>query len=166
MVPCVVRLSILYWRWPLFLGGFAAWYLVCRAEAAHYPCLYLPWRAVGPQGVNVVINDSYIEVGSTMGIILLMFLLCLHLRPPNLLKQLKQTALVTFLCLSAIEVMIWALLVFLFRFPTMVEAVAGQALAFSSTLLSLKLILTTTLHHQQTGRRMSILFIKLGQYFI
>ena len=89
-----------------------------------------------------------------MGIILLIFRLCLHLRPRNLLKQLKQTALVIFLCLSAIEVMIWALLVFLFRFPTMVAAVAGQALAFSSTVLRLKLIPTTTLHHQQTGEVM------------
>ena len=109
---------------------------------------------VGPHGANVVINDGHIEAISTMGIILLMFLLGLHLHPRNLLKQLKQTALVTFLCISATGVMIWALLVLLFGCPGVEAVIAGLALAFSSTVLSLKLIPTTTLHHQRKGEVM------------
>ncbi len=116
-----------------------------------YICLGM---LVGPYGLNVVINDGHIEAVSTMGIILLMFLLGLHLHPRNLLKQLKQTALVTFLCLSAIGVMIWAVLVLIFSFPLIEAVIAGLALAFSSTVLSLKLIPTTTLHHKRTGEVM------------
>lgn len=116
-----------------------------------YICLGM---LVGPYGLNVVINDGHIEAVSTMGIILLMFLLGLHLHPRNLLKQLKQTALVTFLCLSTVGVMIWAVLVLLFGFPFIEAVIAGLALAFSSTVLSLKLIPTTTLHHKRTGEVM------------
>ncbi|WP_257294792.1 cation:proton antiporter [Endozoicomonas sp. YOMI1] len=109
---------------------------------------------IGPHGLNVVIDDGHIEAISTMGIILLMFLLGLHLHPRNLLKQLKQTALVTFLCLSAVGIMIWAALVLLFGFSLIEALIAGLSLAFSSTVLSLKLIPTTTLHHKRTGEVM------------
>lgn len=109
---------------------------------------------IGPQGLNVVMDDGHIEAISTMGIILLMFLLGLHLHPRNLLKQLKQTALVTFLCLSAVGAMICAVLALLFGFPLIEALIAGLSLAFSSTVLSLKLIPTTTLHHKRTGEVM------------
>ncbi|WBA82781.1 cation:proton antiporter [Endozoicomonas sp. GU-1] len=109
---------------------------------------------IGPQGLNVVMDDGHIEAISTMGIILLMFLLGLHLHPRNLLKQLKQTALVTFLCLSAVGAMICATLALLFGFPLTEALIAGLSLAFSSTVLSLKLIPTTTLHHKRTGEVM------------
>ncbi|WP_257264813.1 cation:proton antiporter [Endozoicomonas sp. ONNA2] len=109
---------------------------------------------VGPHGLDAVIDDGHIEAVSTMGIILLMFLLGLHLHPRNLLKRLKQTALVTFLCLSVTGVMIWAVLVLLFSLPLIEAFIAGLALAFSSTVLSLKLIPTTTLHHKRTGEVM------------
>ncbi len=109
---------------------------------------------IGPYGLNMVIDDGHIEAVSTMGIILLMFLLGLHLHPRNLLKQLKQTALVTFLCLSTVGVMICAVLALLFGFPLLEAFIAGLSLAFSSTVLSLKLIPTTTLHHKRTGEVM------------
>ena len=89
-----------------------------------------------------------------MGIILLMFLLGLHLHPKNLLAQLKQTALVTFICLSSAGLLIWTIMVFLFHFPPTESMIAGVALAFSSTVLSLKLIPTTTLHHKRVGEVM------------
>ncbi|WP_422446613.1 MULTISPECIES: cation:proton antiporter [unclassified Endozoicomonas] len=109
---------------------------------------------IGPQGLNVVMDDGHIEAISTMGIILLMFLLGLHLHPRNLLKQLKQTALVTFLCLSVVGAMICATLALLFDFSLTEALIAGLSLAFSSTVLSLKLIPTTTLHHKRTGEVM------------
>ncbi|MFK0570522.1 cation:proton antiporter [Endozoicomonas sp.] len=116
-----------------------------------YICLGM---LVGPYGISIVVNDGHIDAISTMGIIFLMFLLGLHLHPRNLLRQLKQTALVTFICLSVTSVMIWAVLVLLFDFPQIEAVIAGLALAFSSTVLSLKLIPTTTLHHKRTGEVM------------
>lgn len=105
----------------------------------------------GPYGFSLIVNNGHIEAVATLGIILLMFLLGLHLHPRSLFTQLKQTSLVTFLCISITGVLIWALLSFCFNFSSFEAAVAGLALAFSSTVLSLKLIPTTTLHHKRTG---------------
>ncbi|WP_253705188.1 cation:proton antiporter [Endozoicomonas ascidiicola] len=113
-----------------------------------YICLGI---IAGPYGFQWISNNGHIDAISTMGIILLMFLLGLHLHPKNLLKQLKQTALVTLLCLSITSCLIWVSMVWLFQFSTMDAIIAGVALSFSSTVLSLKLIPTTTLHHQRVG---------------
>ncbi len=108
----------------------------------------------GPHGISLIVNDGHIDSISNMGIILLMFLLGLHLHPRNLLRQLKQTAVVTFLCITATAVMIWALLISCFHFSMVDSIIAGLALSFSSTVISLKLIPTTTLHHRRTGEVM------------
>ncbi|MDD7805791.1 MAG: cation:proton antiporter [Endozoicomonas sp. (ex Botrylloides leachii)] len=109
---------------------------------------------VGPNGASLMINDGHIDTISRMGIILLMFLLGLHLHPTNLFKQLKQTAVVTLLCITATTIIIWMMLVTLFKFSTIDAVVAGIALSFSSTVVSLKLIPTTTLHHRRSGEVM------------
>ncbi len=116
-----------------------------------YICLGM---LVGPYGFGFMANSSHIDAVSRIGIILLMFLLGLHLHPRNLLKQLKQTALVTFICLSLTGVVIWLVLLYGLGTNPVEAAIAGLALAFSSTVLSLKLIPATTLHHQRTGEVM------------
>lgn len=109
---------------------------------------------VGPYGINLIHNDGHIESIATMGIILLMFLLGLHLHPTSLLRQLKQTSLVTFLCITLTSLLVLGLLVIGFNLDLTEAAIAGVALSFSSTVLSLKLIPTTTLHHKRTGEVM------------
>ena len=37
----------------------------------------------GPHGISLIVNDGHIDSISNMGIILLMFLLGLHLHPPQ-----------------------------------------------------------------------------------
>ncbi|MGY0216943.1 cation:proton antiporter domain-containing protein [Endozoicomonadaceae bacterium StTr2] len=105
----------------------------------------------GPFGTGLIVDPGHIEAISHMGIILLMFLLGLHLHPKNLLKQLKHTALVTLLVITLTSTGILALLYGVFRLPFIEALVAGIALSFSSTVISLKLIPTTTLHHRRTG---------------
>ena len=116
---------------------------------------------VGPNCAGLIVNDGHIDAISRMGIILLMFLLGLHLHPRNLFTQLKQTALVTLLSISATAFFLWALLVWVFQFSTNDAIVAGLALSFSSTVISLKLVPTTTLHHRRAGELMiSILLLE------
>ena len=50
--------------------------------------------------------------------------------------------------------MIWTLLIAVFHFSMVDAIIAGLALSFSSTVISLKLIPTTTLHHRRTGEVM------------
>lgn len=131
------------------LGTLFAW--LKQPIILAYICLGV---IVGPYGADLMVIDGHIDAISTMGIILLMFLLGLHLHPKNLLKQLKQTALVTFLCLLGVGLLIWACLFFAFHLPGNQALISAAALSFSSTVLSLKLIPTTTLHHKRTGEVM------------
>ncbi len=109
---------------------------------------------VGPHGASLIVNDGHIDSISNMGIILLMFLLGLHLHPRSLARQLKQTAVVTFLSITTTGIMIWALLITCFDFSMIDAIISGLALSFSSTVISLKLIPTSTLHHRRTGEVM------------
>ncbi|PJE80934.1 Iron transporter MagA [invertebrate metagenome] len=108
----------------------------------------------GPYGISLIVNDGHIDAVSHMGIILLMFLLGLHLHPRNLLKQIRQTAAVTCCCIILMTLLLYAVLAFFFHFSQIDAVVAGIALSFSSTVISLKLIPTTTLHHRRTGEVM------------
>jgi len=105
---------------------------------------------IGPWGAGVLKNPALIEHISHLGIILLMFLLGLHLHPQKLYKLLKQTALIT-----VGTCMLFTLLIMLvtmaFHFSWFDSLIVGLALMFSSTVISLKLIPTTTLHHRHMG---------------
>ena len=61
---------------------------------------------VSPYGANLIQNDGHIEAIATMGIILLMFLLGLHLHPTSLLRQLKQTLARDFLCITITSLLV------------------------------------------------------------
>ena len=109
---------------------------------------------VGPFGARLIVNVGHIENVSSMGIILLFFLLGLHLHPSNLFNQIKQTVLVTFICISVVTISLIILLVYGFSFTFVDSLIAGVALSFSSTVISLKLIPTSTLHHRRVGEVM------------
>jgi Kef-type K+ transport system membrane component KefB len=105
---------------------------------------------IGPWGLGIIKNPALIEHISHLGIILLMFLLGLHLHPQNLYKLLKKTALITVGTCLLFTVLIM-LITMAFRFSWFDSLIVGLALMFSSTVISLKLIPTTTLHHKHMG---------------
>jgi Kef-type K+ transport system membrane component KefB len=105
---------------------------------------------IGPWGIGIVKNPALIEHISHLGIILLMFLLGLHLHPQNMYNLLKKTALITVgTCL--LFTLLVMLITMAFGFPWFDSLIVGLALMFSSTVISLKLIPTTTLHHKHIG---------------
>jgi Kef-type K+ transport system membrane component KefB len=105
---------------------------------------------IGPWGIGILKNPALIEHISHLGIILLMFLLGLHLHPQKLYKLLKETALITVGTCILFTLLI-TLVTMAFRFSWFDSLIVGLALMFSSTVISLKLIPTTTLHHRHMG---------------
>ncbi len=104
----------------------------------------------GPWGLHLIDDPETVKEIAHIGIIFLLFLLGLDLQPKELLGMVRKTTLVT-LFSSLIFAFIGALLAFLFGFDPIECLVIGGAVTFSSTIIGLKLLPTTVLHHQRTG---------------
>ncbi len=116
--------------------------------------------AIGPVGFGVVSNDENIEHLSQLGIILLLFLIGISLEPRRLLQLFGKTTLVT-LATSLAFLVISMLITLAFGFSFIDSLIIGAAMMFSSTIVGLKLIPTTALHHAHTGEMMvSVLLLQ------
>jgi len=105
---------------------------------------------LGPWGLKLVTDPALIQDIAEIGIIFLLFLLGLNLSPQKLLHLLRETTLVTLFCTlvfsGAAGLLAWA---FGFSLPDIL--LIGIACSFSSTIVGLKLLPTTVLHHKHTG---------------
>ncbi len=115
---------------------------------------------IGPWGLGWVDDPSVIEQIGDVGIIFLLFLLGLHLQPQNLIHMLRKTTIVALLS-SLVFALLGTAVALLFRYPINEALLIGGAMMFSSTIIGLKLLPTTVLHHQHTGEIMiSILLLQ------
>ena len=105
---------------------------------------------LGPSGLAWITDTDLIQDISNIGIIFLLFLLGLNLSPRKLLELLRQTMIVTLLTSAVFASVGWAFAV-LAGFNTVNAIVIGVACMFSSTIIGLKLLPTTVLHHKHTG---------------
>jgi Kef-type K+ transport system membrane component KefB len=105
---------------------------------------------LGPYGIGLINNTAIIEKTGDFGIIFLLFLLGLHLQPQSLLNMLKKALWVTILS-SVLFGVIGFGIAQLFSFTFSESLIIGAAMMFSSTIISLKLLPTTVLHHQRAG---------------
>ena len=105
---------------------------------------------LGPSALGLVSDPELIRSISEFGIMFLLFLLGLNLQPQELWRMVSKTTQVTvFSSLAFFAVGFSVALVFGF---TAGEALlVGGAATFSSTIVGLKLLPTTMLHHQRTG---------------
>jgi Kef-type K+ transport system membrane component KefB len=116
--------------------------------------------AIGPSGVGLINNPHHIEQLSHIGIILLLFLIGLNLRPDRMVGLFGKISLLT-LATSIMFMTLVSLAAFAMGFPLVYSLVIGAALMFSSTIVGLKLIPTTTLHHKHRGEMMvSVLLLQ------
>lgn len=106
--------------------------------------------ALGPWGLGWVGDTSLIADLAEVGIIFLLFLLGLNLTPQKLWQLLQQTLLVT-LVTSVVFGLAGGGIGWLFGFTLQECAVIGIAAMFSSTIVGIKLLPTTVLHHRHTG---------------
>ncbi|WP_126456625.1 cation:proton antiporter [Sulfuriflexus mobilis] len=105
---------------------------------------------LGPFGVNIVSDPQIIQGLSHIGIIFLLFLLGVNLQPQKLIHMLRESVYVT--GASAMGFLgLGAGIALLFGYALTDSLVIGAAMMFSSTIIGLKLLPTTVLHHQHMG---------------
>lgn len=110
--------------------------------------------AAGPWGMAVIEQPDHIEKISHVGVILLLYLLGINLKPDRLYHLFSKTAVVTLLTSLIFFVAVTSASL-AFGFSFIESIIIGAALMFSSTIVSLKLIPTTALHHKHTGEMMT-----------
>lgn len=105
---------------------------------------------IGPWGAGLIKHVEFLEVISRLGITLLLFLAGLNLPMQKLLHIFRKTALVT-LSNCAVSFALAFGTALLFRFSLIESMCIGLAMMFSSTILAVKLLPTTELHHTRIG---------------
>lgn len=115
---------------------------------------------IGPSGYGLIKDTAQIEQISHFGIILLLFLIGLNLQPSKLMHLFKKTSPLT-IGTSLVFALIAAAFALMLNFDKTNVLIFAAAMMFSSTVISLKLIPTTALHHKRKGEIMtSILLIQ------
>jgi Kef-type K+ transport system membrane component KefB len=115
---------------------------------------------LGPSGLKIISDPQMVHHVGDIGILFLLFLLGLHLPPQKLWHMLKKMSWVGLMS-SVIFAAISFLIMWSFGFSIRECLVVGAAMMFSSTIIGIKLLPTTTLHHQHTGEVMiSILLLQ------
>lgn len=115
---------------------------------------------LGPFGLAIIPKIQVVSDVGEIGIIFLLFLLGLHLQPKNLLLLFRKTVLLT-VASSIIFAIVGYVIGVSFHYTQPESLILGGAMMFSSTIIGLKLLPTTILHHKHTGEVMiSILLLQ------
>jgi len=115
---------------------------------------------VGPKGLGLINDAEQIERLAHIGIILLLFLIGLNFQPAKFIGLLGRVGIVT-LVTCFIFMLLSLAAASALGFPFIDSLIIGAALMFSSTIVSLKLIPTTELHHHHVGEVMiSVLLLQ------
>lgn len=145
--------SIVFTVFLIFSGAAVMSTLVLYTRQSLLVAYILLGALLGPWGFGWVQNvELVMEVGD-VGILFLLFLLGLHLQPQNLYHMLRKVTSVA-LVSSIVLFVLSAAVCLSFGFSYQESAIIGAALMFSSTIIGLKLLPTTILHHQHTGEVM------------
>lgn len=114
----------------------------------------------GPWGFALIDDANLIADISHIGIIFLLYLLGLDLLPQQLMQMLGKALKVTLIS-SIIFACFGYLTGFIFGYSAAESILIAMVTMFSSTIIGLKLLPTTTLHHKHTGQIIiSILLIQ------
>lgn len=108
---------------------------------------------LGPTGLGYVTDLQLLDGMSHVGIIFLLFLLGLDMQPKSLINVLKQVTWVTLLS-SLLFFAVGFAVGSLWGFTFAESMIVGAAMMFSSTIIGIKLLPTTALHHKHSGEMM------------
>ena len=114
--------------------------------------------ALGPHGFGLVTDMALVSGAGHVGIILLLFLLGLDMKPVALWNSLRKSTLVALLSTALFAVTGFGVSR-LFGFGSQDAVLIGAALIFSSTIIGIKLLPTTVLHHRHLGELMIALLL-------
>lgn len=152
--------SVIYSIFLIFAGAALFATLALYARQSMLVAYILLGILVGPWGLKLASDIHVIEQISHVGIIFLLFLLGLNLEPRELLSMLRSATIVTLIS-SLLFALVGGGIALATGLSQGDALVIGIACMFSSTILGLKLLPTTTLHHQHMGEIMvSILLLQ------
>lgn len=108
---------------------------------------------IGPYGLSLVTDLQLLADIGHIGIIFLLFLLGLDMQPQALIATLRKSTVVG-LASSAIFFALAFSVARLFIDSVVEATIVGVAMMFSSTIIGIKLLPTTVLHHRHIGEMM------------
>ncbi len=142
--------SIFFSLFLVFSGAALIATLALYARQALLIAYILLGALLGPWALDMVSNPALIADIANIGILFLLFLLGLSLEPKDLKKLFREAIVVT--AVSSVAFAVFGIAVAgAFGFSLMDSLLIGAAMMFSSTIIALKLLPTSALHHQRMG---------------
>lgn len=135
----------------VFSGAAVLATLALFARQAMIVAYIVVGAVAGPSALGLVEDAGWLTSVSEIGIMFLLFLLGLNMVPAQLWRMFREATHVTLVSCCAFFVL-GAGLALTLGFGGREAAVAGCAMMFSSTIIGLKLLPTTALHHQHMGQ--------------
>mgnify|MGYP000542203134 FL=1 len=108
---------------------------------------------IGPYGLKFIENPDQLAKISEIGIIFLLFLIGLDMQPQNLWSTLKKATTIAIVS-SVIFASVGYGTALALGYSASESLIIGAAMMFSSTIIAIKLLPTTVLHHKHTGELM------------
>ena len=108
---------------------------------------------MGPHGLAWVTDVDLISEIASIGIIFLLFLLGLDMQPQALGRVLRQVTHITLIS-SLLFAAVGFGVAYLFEYSLLECIIIGTSMMFSSTIIGIKLLPTTVLHHKHSGELM------------
>ncbi|MFK8080513.1 MAG: cation:proton antiporter [Granulosicoccus sp.] len=142
--------SIIFSMFLVFSGAALIATLALYARQALLIAYILVGALLGPWALDLVSNPTLIADIANIGILFLLFLLGLSLEPRDLRKLFREALVVTAASSFAFA-SIGLLVALMFGFSMLDSLLIGAAMMFSSTIIALKLLPTSALHHQRMG---------------
>jgi Kef-type K+ transport system membrane component KefB len=142
--------SIVFSVFLIFTGAAVLATLALYARQSMLVAYILLGMAIGPASLGLVKDMHLLQDLAHVGIVFLLFLLGLNLHPQNLWHMFRKATLVTLIS-SLLFAGFGTVTALLFGYTRMDAAIVGAAMMFSSTIIGLKLLPSTVLHHQHAG---------------
>ena len=142
--------SILFTTFLIFTGAAIVAGLAMFARQPMLIAYIALGVLVGPWGLGLIADTTTAEGIGEIGIIFLLYLLGLNLHPQKLLRMMREATVVT-LTSCLVFAAAGTGVAIAFGFSVSESLVIGGISMFSSTIIGLKLLPTTTLHHRHAG---------------
>lgn len=142
--------SIVFSMFLIFTGAAVISTAALYARQALLVAYIVLGVLLGPFGLELVADPKLIADIAEIGIIFLLFLLGLNLEPKDLQHLFREAMVVTTISCASFA-LIGTLIGLAFGFSLVDSLLIGTIMMFSSTIIGLKLLPTSALHHQHMG---------------
>jgi len=142
--------SILFTLFLIFTGAAILATIALYARQSLLVVYIAIGLLLGPSGMKMITDSVIIKEISHVGIIFLLFLLGINLPIDKLFHLVRKTTFITVVSSILFAILGFAIALF-FDFGLSESLIIGAASMFSSTIIGLKLLPTTVLHHRRQG---------------